>query len=501
MTGSIYSWSTTAASNGNADGDINFAEGQAPSTVNNSARQVMGRVAEYIADNGGALAAAGSANVITVTANSAFTAYADGVTLALRITTDNTSAATLNVNGLGAKSIRQMVAAGETGLVGGEMQATGVADFRYSTALNSGAGGWLLLNPAIDAPNLVTLTGSQTLTNKTLTTPIVNTPTVTGGTVSGAAIVLEQSTTPAPTAEGRIMWDTDDNILVVGDGAATQTFLSAPASVVSGDIDYYTGAKVKARLPKGPSAWNLRQNLAATIPEYCHPLAMGNFSGLKVQATSDTAVSVTGVLGLSVSAAITASGANGLDTGTEAISTWYNVFVIWNGTSAACLLSVSATAPTLPGSYVNFVRVGAVRNDGSGNFWRTLQYGRRAQVVIGTNPTSVPVITSGSTGSPTTPTWTSVAVGSFVPPTASAIRGTFLMAQSDNTKAILAPNNSYGAYNSNNAPPLGNGNSGITGSNIIVNEQFDFILESTNIFYASNNGSTNVLLNGWEDNL
>jgi hypothetical protein len=112
----------TAASNGNADGDINFAEGQAPSTVNNSARQVMGRVAEYIADNGGALAAAGSANVITVTANSAFTAYADGLTLALRITTDNTAATTLNANSFGAKSVRKMVAAGETALVGAELQ-------------------------------------------------------------------------------------------------------------------------------------------------------------------------------------------------------------------------------------------------------------------------------------------------------------------------------------------------------------------------------------------
>jgi hypothetical protein len=150
---------------------------------------------------------------------------------------------------------------------------------------------------------------------------------------------------------------------------------------------------------------------------------------------------------------------------------------------------------------VNFVRVGAVRNDSSGNLWRTIQYGNRVQIAIGTNPTTVPVITSGSSGSPTTPTWTAVAIGNFVPPTATTIRGTFLMAQSDNTRAILAPNNSYGAWNSANAAPAGNGNTGITGSNIFVNVQFDFILESTNIYYASSNGSTNVLLNGWEDNL
>lgn len=150
MTGSIYSWSITAASNANSDGDINFAEGQAPSTLNNSNRQVMGRLAEYLADQGGALTVGGTANALTVTANSAFTAYADGLTLALRIATDNTAATTLNVNGLGVKSVRKMLTTGESALTGAELQADGIYLFRYSTALNTAAGGWLLLDPTID---------------------------------------------------------------------------------------------------------------------------------------------------------------------------------------------------------------------------------------------------------------------------------------------------------------------------------------------------------------
>lgn len=55
----------------------------------------------------------------------------------------------------------------------------------------------------------VTLTGTQTLTNKTLTTP---------------TITLKQSAAPAPTAEGDIQWDTDDNRMVVGDGAGQKIF-------------------------------------------------------------------------------------------------------------------------------------------------------------------------------------------------------------------------------------------------------------------------------------
>ena len=45
---------------------------------------------------------------------------------------------------------------------------------------------------------------------------------------------------------------------------------------------------------------------------------------------------------------ITVSGVNGLDTGSEAASTWYYIWVIYNGTTVAGLLSTSATAPTMP---------------------------------------------------------------------------------------------------------------------------------------------------------
>lgn len=281
MSGSIYSWSTTAAANGNSDPDVNFAEGQAPSTLNNSNRQVMARVAEYLADNGGALAAGGTANVITVTANSAFTAYADGLTLALRITTNNSAATTLNVNGIGAKSVRKMVGSGEVALSGAELQAGDMCVFRYSTALNGAAGGWLLLNPAIDVPNLVTLTGSQTLTNKSLTAPTITTPALVNGTSSGMTLTtatltsptlttptltLKQSAAPVPTAEGDVQWDTDDNVLVVGDGAATKIFLPIPASTAAGDLEYFTAAKVKARLAKGTDGQVLQ--LASGVPAW-----------------------------------------------------------------------------------------------------------------------------------------------------------------------------------------------------------------------------------------
>lgn len=141
---SIYSWSVTAASNANADSGINFAEDQAPSTLNNSSRQVMGRNAEFIADIGGTITAGGTANALTMTAKSAFTSYANGRMVAFIAASDNTGAVTLSVNSIGAKAIRKMTTDGEADLDAGDLVASWVYFVRYSTAANSGAGAWLV---------------------------------------------------------------------------------------------------------------------------------------------------------------------------------------------------------------------------------------------------------------------------------------------------------------------------------------------------------------------
>lgn len=81
-------------------------------------------------------------------------------------------------------------------------------------------------------------------------------------------------------------------------------------------------------------------------------------------STGDTAK----VSAASANADITVSGAGGLDTGSEASSTWYYVWGIWNGTTFSSLLSASATAPTMPSGYTFKMLLGAWRNDGSSNF-------------------------------------------------------------------------------------------------------------------------------------
>lgn len=67
---------------------------------------------------------------------------------------------------------------------------------------------------------------------------------------------------------------------------------------------------------------------------------------------------------------ITQSGANGLDTGSEAAHTWYSIWVIYNPTTSttAGLLSTSEIAPTMPSGYTKKRMVGHVRNGASSNF-------------------------------------------------------------------------------------------------------------------------------------
>lgn len=76
---------------------------------------------------------------------------------------------------------------------------------------------------------------------------------------------------------------------------------------------------------------------------------------------------------------IAVAGAGGLDTGAEASSTWYSVFVIASSTGAvplAGLLSTGGDNPTvLPAGYDIYRRVGYVRNNPSSDFREFVTYG------------------------------------------------------------------------------------------------------------------------------
>ena len=166
----IYKWSTTASSNASADSDIDASEGMSPGLVNDDIRAMMARLAEFRDDISGTITAGGSANALTATANSSFTAYADGRIICLIAANTSTSTATLNVNSIGAKNIYYVNSASVTSLSAGAIISGGLYWFQYNEALNSGAGGWMLLNPSVVSTFHTTATisaetsGTQTIT-------------------------------------------------------------------------------------------------------------------------------------------------------------------------------------------------------------------------------------------------------------------------------------------------------------------------------------------------
>ena len=140
--GILSAWSLTAASNGSADSNVNFAEGQSPPTLNNSARALMAAVKGWANQIGGAKTTGGSANAQTFTSDSVAaisTAYAAGMKLTFVAGYTNTGATTLNVDGVGATAIRKGGA--NSALVANDIVAGGVYTVVYNGTY------WILLNP------------------------------------------------------------------------------------------------------------------------------------------------------------------------------------------------------------------------------------------------------------------------------------------------------------------------------------------------------------------
>jgi hypothetical protein len=125
----IADWSTTAASNATADSSINWAEGQARSTVNDSARSMMAAIAKKRNLENFSITTGGSANAHTFTSGVSYTSTPTGLRANLRLGSTNTGSATLNMDGIGAVTIKDILG---NNLVGGELVSGRYAEFFYN---------------------------------------------------------------------------------------------------------------------------------------------------------------------------------------------------------------------------------------------------------------------------------------------------------------------------------------------------------------------------------
>jgi microcystin-dependent protein len=105
----FYKWSQVANNDATADSTINWAEGQAPSSINDSARAMMAASAKYRDDISGAIVTTGTSTAYLVSSYQAFDtlAHLSGQMIAFTPHVTNAgTACTLNVDSLTAKPLR-----------------------------------------------------------------------------------------------------------------------------------------------------------------------------------------------------------------------------------------------------------------------------------------------------------------------------------------------------------------------------------------------------------
>lgn len=407
----------------------------------------------------------------------------------------NTGATTFTINGTAATAVEKLSSSGLLPLVGGEIVAGNpVLAFFDGTQYN-------LITPL----SIKLLGKSVTLASATTTdlgTAATNTVTISGTTT----ITSFGSTAQVDYPLYNLKFS----------GSLTLTY-NASSLILPGSANIVTQANDTATaLYLGSGNWQFTSYQPATGTNLIPPVVPCSISHLisnndgttpntKIDITDDYSILTTS-LGYPIKSTsdnlvinLNVNGANGLDTGSIAASTWYFTYIVNNGTTTAGLASTSATSPTLPAGYTYTCRAGAFITDASSNLRRIVQRGVHTDyaLVTGvTNNTLYRTLASGSNSG----VWTAVSVsGTFVPTTASEIRGFILFTGPSNTSAFVSPNNVQ-TYSGSGTQAVGGLFGGI-GVGYTENYFFNFVLESSNIYYGSTSSSSILSVLGWTDSV
>lgn len=177
----------------------------------------------YAADTGSvnALAITTSANSISV--------YANGQSVSVKVANTTTnSTPTLAVNALAAKNI--YYSDGVTQLLAGSLILNNIYQFIYNSSLNSGAGGWICINPS-------RINGSFTLT---IATGLTTTPTGTvnyGITPDGKSVYIYISSSINGTSNSSTMTGTGvPSLILTANSGILQIILEDSGGSISGIV-------------------------------------------------------------------------------------------------------------------------------------------------------------------------------------------------------------------------------------------------------------------------
>ena len=300
----------------------------------------------------------------------------------------------------------------------------------------------------------------------------------------------------------------------ISSGAVT---LAKMESGTQGDILYYGASGTPSRLGFGTSGQYLKTQGTGANPTWADVQSTvgGSWRNLAVSRPGVTQVTVTAdelvvyttglsgvrITAVNVTATITTSGANGLDTGAEAANTIYYVYVIRKSSdgTVAALLSTASTVGTItfPSGYDQATLVSAVGNNNSSDFIKFRQTGRKYLF-----SESASMASASGTGSwqsvDLTPANMSTNPG-FVPSALSNFCfGTHANDGSTNAVSYVTNDSSIAVANSGRNTFADGQSSG--GSSAIANSFWQFDLITADTIYFNGSGTVTVWLHGFEIN-
>lgn len=165
-----------------------------------------------------------------------------------------------------------------------------------------------------------------------------------GATLSPATFNLPTGTAPTPTVDGQAAWDTDDNFLVVGDGAA-QAFIGRPPAVTiltSGSGNYTPPAGYKKLHARGVGGGGGSGGTAATGAS-TQAAASGGGGGGAFEKWFDAATLGTGAQAYAIGAGGSAGAAGNNNGGAGGNTTFSSAGNLLTGSGGAQGLGAAAS--------------------------------------------------------------------------------------------------------------------------------------------------------------
>lgn len=248
-----------------------WPENMAPSAVNNAGRADEGMIARWYKDNNGSLVTAGTSTAYTVTLNSQWSAWFDGLRFTVRFNAACGATPTINPTGSGALGAKTITHNDGTAIAANDIAINSVADLEYNSTTGKVHILSVLTNALVDP---LTTRGDLIYRGASSTTRLA---------VGAANTVLQSDGTDAS-------WGAVATAMIAAN--AVDGTKIAMGSDAQGDVLYHDGTDY-TRLGAGTSGQFLKTQGAAANPVWANVSAWLDTD--TSTTTGGTAVTVTGL--------------------------------------------------------------------------------------------------------------------------------------------------------------------------------------------------------------